>query len=68
MASGAAFQPLVGWLLDSGWDGRMEAGARAYATETFQIALLPLVASNVVGILMVFLVRETHCRNVHRGA
>lgn len=66
MASGAAFQPLIGWLLDLGWDGRMEAGARIYATETFQAALLPLVVSNVVGILMVFLVRETNCRNVHR--
>jgi hypothetical protein len=68
MASGAAFQPLIGWLLDLGWDGRMEAGARVYATETFQVALLPLVVSNVVGILMVFLVRETNCRNVHRDA
>ena len=36
--------------------------------ETFQAALLPLVVSNVVGILVVFLVRETNCRNVHRDA
>ena len=66
MASGAAFQPLVGWLLDVNWDGRMEAGARVYTEETFQVALLPLVASNVLGILMVFFVRETHGRNLHR--
>ena len=64
MVSGAAFQPLIGWLLDLNWDGRMEAGARVYTTENFQAAFLPLVVSNVVGILVVFLVRETHCRNI----
>jgi len=66
MASGAVFQLVIGWLLDLNWDGRMEAGARVYTTEAFQVALLPLAVSNVIGILMVFLVRETHCRNIHR--
>ncbi|MCZ6636828.1 MAG: MFS transporter [Alphaproteobacteria bacterium] len=67
MASGAAFQPLIGWLLDLSWDGRMEAGARIYSLESFQFALLPLLISNLTGILVVFLVRETRCRNIHRG-
>jgi MFS family permease len=66
MASGAVFQLVIGWLLDLNWDGRMEAGARVYTTAAFQVALLPLAVSNIIGILMVFLVRETHCRNIHR--
>ncbi len=62
MGTGAAFQPLIGWLLDLNWDGRMEAGAPVYGTDAFRIALLPLVASGIIGILAVFLIRETHAR------
>jgi MFS family permease len=66
MLSGALFQPLIGWILDLNWDGALAAGARVYTTDAFRMALLPLVASNLVAVLTVFFVRETHARDRRR--
>ena len=66
MALGAAFLPLIGWLLDLNWQGVMEAGARVYPVAAFQTALLPLLATNAIGIVAVFFVRETYAANIHR--
>ncbi len=62
MASGAVFQPLIGWLLDLNWDGQVDAGARVYTTAAFRAALLPLAVSNAVAVVSVLLMRETHGR------
>ena len=62
MAAGAVFQPVMGWLLDLNWDGVMEAGARVYSVEAYQVAFLTLVASGVVGVLSASFVRDTRCR------
>ncbi len=45
-ASGGLLQPLVGWLLDLQWDGRMEAGVPVYETGHYLNALsvFPLIA------------------------
>ena len=60
MVSGAALQPVVGWILDLNWDGRMAAGARIYSAEAFQVAFLPLVACGALAILAALVVRESH--------
>jgi len=64
MAMSAAFQPLIGWLLDLGWDGRLLDGGRVYAPETFRAALLTLLVAGVVACLAAFMTRETRCRPV----
>ena len=61
---GALYQPLVGWLLDLAWNGRMVAGARAYDAATYRTALSVLVAGSALGCLCTLLIRETHCRQV----
>ena len=66
ISSGAIFQPLIGWLLDLGWDGRMEAGARAYSVDAYHVAFLSLVVSCAGAIVCAVLVRETHCRQVRQ--
>ena len=58
VGSGAVFQPLVGWLLDLGWDGTLAAGARIYAEETYRAALWTLPAVSVLGVISAFLMRE----------
>lgn len=63
-ASGALFQPLIGWLLDLRWQGVMEAGVRLYAAEDFRIALGVLPLAGVIGVLLVFFMRETRGRPV----
>ncbi len=64
MASGAIFQPLIGWLLDLGWDGTIEAGVRIYSVPTYQTAFLTIIISAAVALLMGLAMGETHCRNV----
>ena len=62
VGGGALMQPLVGLLLDAGWDGRMAAGARVYTLEAYHSALLALPASTAIGIVTLIAVRETWCR------
>lgn len=57
--SGALFQPMLGWILDSHWEGLEVAGARIYSAEGYQIAILALVATNAVGLLAALCLRET---------
>jgi len=62
MGISAVIQPLVGWLLDLGWQGRMDAGARVYPVGTFQMAFLSLVGCAVIAIACAAALRETRCR------
>jgi len=56
--AGAVFQPLVGWLLDFGWDGTLLDGARVYAVGAYHSALSVLVGACIIGILCAVAVRE----------
>ena len=62
--SASVFQPLVGWLLDLGWDGTLTAGARIYTPETFRSAFLTIVVAGVVAVVAAWRVRESGCRQV----
>lgn len=64
MALSAAFQPLIGWLLDRGWDGRLVDGGRIYSLATFKAALVTLLVAGTVACVAAFLTRETHCRPI----
>ena len=62
MTSGAISQVLVGWLLDLGWDGRLENGVRVYSVKAFDDAFLVFVACGVISLITVFFIRETYAR------
>ena len=64
MVLGAGMQPLLGWLLDLNWDGRMVQGARIYAVDDYRLACLSLVICYVLAFVFAWKVRETHCRQV----
>ncbi|MBM3535361.1 MAG: MFS transporter [Alphaproteobacteria bacterium] len=59
VGSGAIFQPLVGWLLDLGWDGTLAGGARVYAEEAYRAALWILPAVSALGIVSALLMTES---------
>jgi MFS family permease len=63
--AGALFQPTVGWLLDSGWDGLLVDGARVYTVAAYNSAFGVLVAGCIVGILCAIVMQESpdHGRN-----
>ena len=58
-ATGAVFQPLIGFLLDFNWDGAMVDGARLYSAETYRAAFSVLIAFLIAGLAAAFVVRET---------
>ena len=64
MGTSAVFQPLIGWLLDLGWDGTVENGVRVYSPENYRMAMLALIAAGIAGVVAVLLTRETGCRPV----
>jgi MFS family permease len=61
-ATGALFQPLIGWLLDRNWSGEEIAGARLYDAEAYMIAFSVLPAFLLVGIICSFLIRAGRAR------
>jgi len=63
-AGGALYQPLLGWLLDLGWTGRLAAGARVYDLEAYRLAFAALVIGACLGLLGALATRETHCRQI----
>lgn len=59
VGSGALFQPLVGFFLDLGWDGRLEAGARVYDATTYGLALGTVAVFLATGLVAGLFLRET---------
>jgi len=58
VGSGALFQPLVGWLLDLGWDGRLVDGAPVYDAQTFRNAFLSILVFLGLGLVAAAMIRE----------
>ncbi|MCB2099462.1 MAG: MFS transporter [Rhodobacterales bacterium] len=59
MATGAAFQPLIGWLLDRNWTGAMADGARVYDRAAYETAFLTLVGCGIAALVAALLLKET---------
>lgn len=63
----AILQPMVGWLMERTWDGRMEAGVRIYSAGDWRNGMLLLTAAAVAGWIATLFVRETGCRNIWKN-
>lgn len=68
VGSGAVMQPVLGWLLDLGWDGATVDGAAVYGLETYRAALSFLPAGAVLAFLIVLALPETGPRGRGREA
>lgn len=64
VAAGAIFQPLIGYLLDLGWDGAMVEGARLYSADGYRFAFTALIVMLAIGFAATLLMRETRCRQL----
>lgn len=58
----AILQPLVGWAMDQGWDGKLLDGARVYSGHDYQIGLGIMLAFALAGLIGALFIRETNCR------
>lgn len=59
---GAAFQPLIGWLLDRNWDGKLVNGIPVYTAHDFRLAMIALPICLIIATLIAMRVRETYCQ------
>ena len=60
----AIMQPLFGWAMDLGWNGRVVNGLRVYSPPDYRSGFLFMLVFAVIGVIGATRVRETHCRNV----
>lgn len=64
----AIMQPVVGWLMDLGWQGEMVGGARVYDVSTWQNGVLAVTLCAALGAAASWRIRETRCRNIWQAA
>jgi sugar phosphate permease len=62
--AGALLQPLVGWIMDLGWQGEMLNGARFYDLATWRHGVLVVALCALMGAIATWWIRETRCRNI----
>ncbi len=59
---GMAMQPLIGWLLDLGWDGTMAGEVRVYGFSTYAAGFTLMLVWLVAGLVALTFARETHAK------
>lgn len=60
----AIIQPLFGWMMDLGWDGRLIDGVRVYQPSDYSLGFLAMLAFALLAIIGATRIRETHCQNL----
>lgn len=61
---GAGAAVLIGFLLDSSWQGKMVDGIRVYSAESYHNALIILPAAILLALITLIFVKETHCKQL----
>jgi MFS family permease len=61
----ALAQPVIGFLLDSMWQGDVANGIRVYPLSAYHIALALLPACILISLLILPRIKETYCQSVH---
>jgi len=62
MLGGMIMQPAVGWVLDQRWTGAMVSGVRVYDFDAYRAGFTLMLVWLAAALLLLFFVRETHCR------
>lgn len=60
----AVMQPLFGWAMDLGWDGRIENGLRVYAPSDYHVGFLIMLVFAIIAVAGAIRIKETNCRNI----
>ncbi|MBS0653817.1 MAG: MFS transporter [Verrucomicrobia bacterium] len=60
---GAFSDPMTGFFLDLGWDGKLVEGARIFSVSAYQAAFLTLPIYLAIALLSLFKIKETYCKS-----
>ncbi|EOD00400.1 MFS transporter [Caldisalinibacter kiritimatiensis] len=61
----ALIQPLIGYILNKTWTGKVVEGVKIYSVQSYNTALLVCLVAAVIGVVGVLFVKETNCRNIY---
>ena len=64
MLGGMVMQPLVGFMLDRHWTGRIAEGVRIYDFEAYQRGFALMLAWGALALVLIPFARETYCRQI----
>jgi MFS family permease len=64
MLGGMLMQPLVGFMLDRHWNGRVVDGARVYDFAAYQAGFAWMLAWGGLALVLLLFARETRCRQL----
>lgn len=59
----ALSEPLIGMLLDFGWEGQLINGAHQFTVYGYQVAFLLLPMYLVLAVIILIFIKETHCQH-----
>jgi MFS family permease len=59
---GAISDPLTGYFLDKGWDGKLVDGARVFSIPAYKAAFLTLPVYLIISLLTLLRIKETYCK------
>lgn len=59
---GALSEPLIGKLLDLGWDHKIHHGARLFSVLDYHYALLSLPIAMIIALILQLFIKETFCQ------
>lgn len=62
IGGGAVFQPVVGWLLDNGWDGTKINHVPFYSAQDYHHAFMVLPIAFIISMICVFFMKESHAK------
>ncbi len=69
MLSGLILQPLIGYILDSRWNGQMINGVRQFSAADYQIAMVIIPICLILGVFIAqFLLKETKATSMDTSA
>lgn len=60
IGGGAVFQPVVGWLLDKGWDGTLVNGVPLYSVADYHRAFMVLPLGFVLALILLVFIKESY--------
>lgn len=60
----AILQPLVGGIMDRGWDGHLVEGHRLYSASNYMAGFAAMSVFVLIAFALALRVRETHCRHI----
>lgn len=61
---GAIAEPLIGKLLDRGWQGKILYGTHVFSKTDYRIALIILPIGMVIAISLLLFTKETYCKTI----